>query len=86
MCGCILDSVTLDERGKDSMKNTVFFCVFFLTEKFQMHFIHQVAIFKMLEEMSIFVSSCWQKFFINYPVQSHIQKLSLICQMLHILV
>ena len=87
MCGCILDSVTLDERGKDSMKNALFSSgFFFLTEKFQMHFIHHVAIFKMLEEMSIFVSSCWQKFFINYPVQSHTQKLSLICQMLHILV
>lgn len=29
--------------------------------KFQMHFIHNVTILKMLEEMSIFVSYCWQK-------------------------
>lgn len=83
MCGHILDSVTLDERGKDSMKNALF-SSFLLTENFQMHFIHNVTIFKMLEEISIFVSSCWQKFFINYSVQSHTQKPRWICQMPHV--
>ena len=86
MCGHILDSVTLDERGKDSMKNALFSSFFFLTENFQMHFIRNVTIFKMLEEMSIFVSFCWKKFFINYPVQSDTQKLCWICQMTHVLV